>query len=157
MTPKCQTKPTREKMTRETCLQGIPRLSKRISCFLAVRHTIPASGDENCQGLQQNFRIFGRGGLVWRPPPYYPREGSRQDLPAGIPGLSQRISCFVTVRHTIPATGDEKFPRTTTKLQNSRAGRPNLEAATLVPARGFQARLPAWIPRFLNVFRALGS
>ena len=33
-TPKCQTKPSREKMSRETYLQGIPGLSERILCFL---------------------------------------------------------------------------------------------------------------------------
>ena len=105
------------------------------------------AGTKKFQGLQQNFRIFGRGGLMWRPPPYYPREGSRQDLPAGIPRLSKRISCLLTVKHTIPATGDEKFPRTTTKLQRISSGRLFSGLLPYYPREGSRPDVPVGIPR----------
>ena len=38
-----------------------------------------------------------------------PREDPRPDVPTGIPRLSERISCFLGVRHTIRGPGTKSF------------------------------------------------
>ena len=65
---------------------------------------------------------------------------TRETYLQGIPRLSKRISCFLAVRHTIPAVGNEKFSLPIRKLQNFWSVRPILVATTLLPARGAQAR-----------------
>ena len=137
-------------MTRETYLQGIPRLSKRISCFLAVRHTLPTSSNKKFPISASNLQNFGRVGGA----PCYRREAHPwKTYLQEILRLSERIPCFLAVKHTIPASSDERFPRTTTKLQSFWSRWPILEAATLLPARESPARFTCkGFRRFLNLF-----